>query len=397
MRTAGAGGAVEQGRPLSAGPRRSSTLGTVVFWASLGISLVLTLSFVVGALAPLVPFLVFSSRDRRHGRHTAADRHHRRVDLPCRFHGVRLAGRDLRPRTVRLVLAAVLAVLSIAASWYRIRSAEEEYRRRSHEEEVRQLRSTVAELQRRILRPLPARVSGLIVDGHYRPVEENQMVGGDIYEVVRTPFGVRVMIADVQGKGLPAVGTAFSVLGAFRSAAYHIKDLIQLADVLDTSVVRYNIYAKQVQEPERFVTALLLDIDDQGRVRVINCGHLPPYVVCPQYAGPAVPHDPSAPLGLGSLVPQARVIQEFSLPPEATLLLCTDGVTEARNRDGKFYPLKERLRGWRNVPAEQLIERIAADLGEFTEEDYRDDMTVLTLYRERSAAPVAEPPRQAAR
>src|SRR5690606_25634946 len=168
-------------------------------------------------------------------------------------------------------------------------------------------------------------------------------------------------------------------------------------DVLDTSVVRYNIYAKQVQEPERFVTALLLDIDDQGRVRVINCGHLPPYVVCPQYAGPAVPHDPSAPLGLGSLVPQARVIQEFSLPPEATLLLCTDGVTEARNRDGKFYPLKERLRGWRNVPAGQLIGRIAAVLAEFTEEGSRDDLTVPTLYRERSAAPLAAPPPPAAR
>lgn len=397
MRTAGAGGAVEQGRPLSAGPRRSSTLGTVVFWASLGISLVLTLSFVVGALAPLVPFLVFLPAIVA----TVGTLQQTAVIAGWTYlvafmvYASRdgISGQEL----YGLVLAAVLAVLSIAASWYRIRSAEEEYRRRSHEEEVRQLRSTVAELQRRILRPLPARVSGLIVDGHYRPVEENQMVGGDIYEVVRTPFGVRVMIADVQGKGLPAVGTAFSVLGAFRSAAYHIKDLIQLADVLDTSVVRYNIYAKQVQEPERFVTALLLDIDDQGRVRVINCGHLPPYVVCPQYAGPAVPHDPSAPLGLGSLVPQARVIQEFSLPPEATLLLCTDGVTEARNRDGKFYPLKERLRGWRNVPAEQLIERIAADLGEFTEEDYRDDMTVLTLYRERSAAPVAEPPRQAAR
>src|SRR5690606_40191744 len=247
MRTAGAGGAVEQGRPLSAGPRRSSTLGTVVFWASLGISLVLTLSFVVGALAPLVPFLVFlpaivaTVGTLQQTAIIAGWTYLVAFMVYASRDGI--SGQEL----YGLVLAAVLAVLSIAASWYRIRSAEEEYRRRSHEEEVRQLRSTVAELQRRILRPLPARVSGLIVDGHYRPVEENQMVGGDIYEVVRTPFGVRVMIADVQGKGLPAVGTAFSVLGAFRSAAYHIKDLIQLADVLDTSVMRYNIYAKQVQ------------------------------------------------------------------------------------------------------------------------------------------------------
>ena len=121
MRTAGAGGAVEQGRPLSAGPRRSSTLGTVVFWASLGISLVLTLSFVVGALAPLVPFLVFlpaivaTVGTLQQTAIIAGWTYLVAFMVYASRDGI--SGQEL----YGLVLAAVLAVLSIAASWYRIR------------------------------------------------------------------------------------------------------------------------------------------------------------------------------------------------------------------------------------------------------------------------------------
>ena len=266
MRTAGAGGAVEQdalcgattvvhpghGRVLE--PRWGFRLSSpsASWWERLRRSFRFSFSSAIVATVG-----------------TATDRHHRRVDLPCRFHGVRLAGRISGQELYGLVLAAVLAVLSIAASWYRIRSAEEEYRRRSTRR-----RSPPAAVDRRrapTADPPPAARTGvgLIVDGHYRPVEENQMVGGDICEVV-VPF---------RGKGddrrrprqRPARGR-HRVLRPrrFPQRRLHIKDLIQLADVLDTSVVRYNIYAKQVQETERFVTALLIDIDDQGRVRVIN-------------------------------------------------------------------------------------------------------------------------------
>ncbi|MGI5488006.1 SpoIIE family protein phosphatase [Microtetraspora malaysiensis] len=49
-------------------------------------------------------------------------------------------------------------------------------------------------------------------------------------------------------------------------------------------------------------------------------------------------------------------------PHDATLVLCTDGVTEARNADGDFYPLRARLRTWGELPPEQLTATLHADL-----------------------------------
>lgn len=101
---------------------------------------------------------------------------------------------------------AAFGVLSVLGCRYRIR----------REEEVHRLRSAAAALQRAIMSPLPLRTGQVIVDGLYHPVEEDSMVGGDMYEVAPSPYGTRVLIADVQGKGLPAIGEALAVVGAFR-------------------------------------------------------------------------------------------------------------------------------------------------------------------------------------
>lgn len=388
MRSSGADGSVDlEQAPDHRGTGRPFPFGTLVVWGAWGVSLLLVGAFLVGPLPRLVPFLVF---------------------LPAIVAGVGTVGQTTaisvwtllvataafayrdgvsEDGTYSLLVTAAFGAVSIAACWYRIRRGEEAHQRHFREEELRRLRSTAAELQRLILRALPTRIDGLVVDGRYRPVEEDRMVGGDVYEVVRSPHGLRVLVADVQGKGLPAVGAAFSVLGAFRSVAYRKADLLELVDAMDDAVMQYNSYAREVEEPERFVTAVILDIDRRDRVRVVNCGHVPPHLVGPGGTGAAAKIDPGTPLGLATFVPEPRTVEEFDLPPDTTLLLCTDGVTEARNRDGEFYPLDQRLSTWQDVPPERIIETLAADLRDFTEGRYRDDVTALTLYRQAGTAP----------
>lgn len=104
------------------------------------------------------------------------------------------------------------------------------HRRVQREHETLRLRSTAAAMQRHILRPLPMLTEEVLVDGVYEPVQEDRLVGGDIYDVVHSPWGTRVLIGDVQGKGLPAVGAAFAVIGAFREAAHREPTLTALAD-----------------------------------------------------------------------------------------------------------------------------------------------------------------------
>lgn len=153
------------------------------------------------------------------------------------------------------------------------------HRRIGREQEMLRIRSTAAAMQRHILRPLPMLTDDVLVDGVYEPVQEDRLVGGDIYDVVTSPWGTRVLIGDVQGKGLPAVGAAFAVIGAFRATAHREPTLTALVDALDASVVRHNSYAAQTGDDERFVTALIVNVDAHEEVQAINCGHVLPQVL----------------------------------------------------------------------------------------------------------------------
>ncbi|GAA3094439.1 PP2C family protein-serine/threonine phosphatase [Nonomuraea salmonea] len=274
-----------------------------------------------------------------------------------------------------LLLAAgfttIFGVVSVLGCRYRVR----------REEEVHRLRSAASALQRLIVRPLPLRTAEVAVDGLYHPIEEDALVGGDVYDVAVSRHGTRVLIADVQGKGLPAIGTALAVLGSFREAAYREDTLTGVVAALETTVVRQNVFAAMTGEPERLVTALVLDIAGDTEVEAINCGHIAPFVLHDGEAYQVDLGEPALPLGLASLTATPRRGTRFAFPLGATLLLCTDGVTEARDPRGAFYPLEERLRAWAPDPPAPLGRALGADLQEFTGGDVRDDVAVLTLRR----------------
>lgn len=288
--------------------------------------------------------------------------------------------------------------------------------RTRNEEEITRLRSAAAALQRQILRPLPLSTEQLVVNGLYEPVEEDSRVGGDIYEVVASPFGSRVLIADVQGKGLPAIGTAFAVLGAFREAANREPTLTAVVDALEGAVVRHNVFAAESGEAERFVTALVVGVTDEPDAEAVNCGHIPPYRMeggrdrpdggSPDGGGPGagrhggragdrtslrvLHREPGVPLGLGSLAPSPRAAERFDFPASASLLLCTDGVTEARDPAGTFYPLEERLSDWGSITPGSAVDTLRKELSRHTGGRQRDDTAVLILHR-TPAATAARP------
>ncbi|MFE1914614.1 PP2C family protein-serine/threonine phosphatase [Streptomyces anandii] len=276
---------------------------------------------------------------------------------------------SLGDQIIVLLLALVLGALCVLTCRRRIKG----------EEETRRMRSGAAALQRQMLRPLPVLTDRVIVDGVCLMVEEDLLVGGDIYEAVASPYGTRLLTGDVQGKGLPAVAAAFAVLGAFRETAPREPTLTAVGDALEAAVERHNAFAAQSGEPERFVTALLLGIDDSSATQALNCGHLPPYLMD---AGPvtiAPTGEPGVPLGLAELSKEPRTVEWFVFPPGATLLLCSDGVTEARDAAGEFYPIEEQLRDWADVSPWKVAHKLAADLRRYTDGDQRDDITALVV------------------
>ncbi|WP_405757051.1 serine/threonine-protein phosphatase [Streptomyces sp. NBC_01420] len=281
-----------------------------------------------------------------------------------------------------VVFTFLACLLGVGACVLRIR----------HATEIARLRSAAVALQRQILRPLPIPTDQITAHGTYTPIEEDHLVGGDIYEVVQSPYGTRVIIGDVQGKGLPAIGAGFAVLGAFREAAIREPSLTGVVDRLEDAVVRQNAFSAQTGETERFVTALVLGFDGDGRAQAVNCGHLPPRLVHEGVAVPVPLRRTSVPLGMAQLSNEGRTAERLDLPPGATLLMFTDGVTEARDPEGHFYPLDTRLSRWARLAPRELLDALEHDLEDFSGGVRRDDVAVLALRRVPAPAGAPAPP-----
>lgn len=126
------------------------------------------------------------------------------------------------------------------------------------EAELASVRSIAEVAQRVLLRPVPRTAGPLQAAVSYTSAVAEARIGGDLYEVVASPHGVRVIVGDVQGKGLTAVETAAVVLGAFREAARDEPDLVVLGERLERSVARE-------LEGEKLVTAVLAEIARTAR------------------------------------------------------------------------------------------------------------------------------------
>ncbi|MFE2093416.1 PP2C family protein-serine/threonine phosphatase [Streptomyces sp. NPDC059460] len=248
-----------------------------------------------------------------------------------------------------------------------------------HATEIARLRSAAVALQRQILRPLPVVTDQVVTHGVYAPIEEDRLVGGDIYEVVESPYGTRVIIGDVQGKGIAAIGAGFAALGAFREAAIREPTLTGVVDALEDAVARHNTFSAQTGEVERFVTALVLGFEGEDRVEVVNCGHLPPHLLHDGGAAAVPLRLTSVPLGMVELSSEARGAEQFDFPAGATLLAFTDGVTEARDASGAFYPLDTRLGRWAGYGPGEVLDALHADLEAFSGGVRRDDIAMLAL------------------
>ncbi|MDT0451058.1 PP2C family protein-serine/threonine phosphatase [Streptomyces hesseae] len=257
--------------------------------------------------------------------------------------------------------------------------------------------------QKVLLRPLPAHLGPLRIASVYIAAEAGAQIGGDLYAAVRTPRGARVMIGDVRGKGLTAVGDAALLLGAYRAAAHRDPPLPRLVAHLQNAIYSEpEELTGDASAGERFVTAAVLDIpDDEQVVRLINCGHPPPILLRDGEPTELAVRDPALPLGVdGRVTEDDYEAETFPYRDGDLLLLYTDGVIETRDADGVFYPLADRLRAWRETDPQRLAQRLHGDLVAHAGGFLGDDVALVAIERQsaRTArrhvphAPHASPP-----
>ncbi|MGP3685551.1 PP2C family protein-serine/threonine phosphatase [Streptomyces sp. IBSNAI002] len=266
-----------------------------------------------------------------------------------------------------LFTVAAIGLLSVVIAWVR----------RRRDAQLVSVRTVAEAAQLAVLPPVPERVGPVRCSGLYRAAQRGTLVGGDLYDVRAGPYGVRALVADVQGHGLAAVGTVTALLGAFREAVLDDAELVAVAARLDRRLA-CDAAAAPDGHPELFATALLLEFPPGlDLVRIVSCGH-PPAL---RLRGPVVEEvtvEPGPPLGLGLARPDPPPLTELAVRAGDRFLLHTDGVTEARDASGHFYPLATRLTVVTRDPA-GLVRAVWRDLVAFTDGGPRDDVALLLL------------------
>ncbi|MFJ4525370.1 PP2C family protein-serine/threonine phosphatase [Streptomyces sp. NPDC088810] len=280
-------------------------------------------------------------------------------------------------RDLAAVLCALLAVTAASGLASALRGRRERV--------LAAVRSVAEAAQQALLQPVPETVGPFRVAVRYSAAAAEARIGGDLYALVPTPHGIRLIVGDVRGKGLPAVGTAALVLGVFREAAHDEPDLLSVVGRIERSLAR-NL------GPDDFVTAVIAGCPGSGHLEVVNCGHAPPLLISAAGEVEALEADrPTPPLGLRALSGQAPRLQRLPFAVGEQLLLYTDGVTEARDDAREFYPLADGVaRHVVDEPARTLTalhDELLAHVGG----RLHDDAALLLLRKETAQEPVFGP------
>jgi phosphoserine phosphatase RsbU/P len=266
------------------------------------------------------------------------------------------------------LLAGSQAVPPVAIGAATVLSALVARVRVEREQRLRAVTRVAEVAQRALLGGVPPALGSLRLAVLYASASAEASVGGDFYEALETPYGVRLLVGDVRGKGLDAVRLAGVVLGSFRDAAQDRADLARVAAALDRSVTR-------AIGPEDFVTAVVVQVLGDGSATVLNCGHPAPLLVRAGQATELDPPEPAPPLGLGPRPEPLRL----RLALGDRILLYTDGASEAR-AGGGFFPLQAAAAfALVSADLEAGLESLWAELQRHVAGQLHDDVALLLI------------------
>lgn len=226
------------------------------------------------------------------------------------------------------------------------------------------------EIQKGLLPPCDAAFAGWDISYHYQPAG---VVGGDYCDLIDDGNGgLYFVLADVSGKGVAAAMLSSNLRAVFRS-------LITVGLPTAELVNRANRLFRQSSLPTQYATLVCGRATKDGEIEIVNAGHLPALLAAER--GITLLESTSQPLGIFD--DQKFTASKARLHSGDTLVLYTDGVSEAENDGGDEYGI-ERLRKvideHRAGCTEKLIDACKQQLDEFRGRRERfDDETFLAI------------------
>jgi phosphoserine phosphatase RsbU/P len=228
-------------------------------------------------------------------------------------------------------------------------------------------------VQQALLPTKPPQVGGWDVWISTRPANE---VGGDLVDFITHEDGrVGLVLADVSGKGLPAALLMARLQATVLAFVPELRSLAALASKL------HKVFRTRGLE-NRFATLVYLELEPgTSRIRLVNAGHMPPLVVGLSQIEPLAAGGPA----LG--IPGATKYEEQLVDVSAgqTLVVYSDGVSEAMNEAGAFFGderLLGSLRESAGRPAAEVAHQVLEAVETFVgEAHWHDDVSLVIVRR----------------
>lgn len=240
------------------------------------------------------------------------------------------------------------------------------------QQRLRQEMQHAHDLQMRLLPHVDTVAPNALVAARVVPAES---VGGDLYNLFRLgPGRTGVMIGDVSGHGYQA---ALIMALTMSASAIHAQTTAEPGETLSALL---SSMRDELATTEMFISLFYAVVDrNAGRLRYANAGHPHAFVIPKSGKVERLPAlDP--PLGMGTVAPSG------ASRPWTTgdmLLLFTDGVSDARNRQGDRLgeeKIVEMARRHRDQTPAEVLDRIFKLLDQHTGDTRRrDDLTIVVL------------------
>jgi sigma-B regulation protein RsbU (phosphoserine phosphatase) len=225
-----------------------------------------------------------------------------------------------------------------------------------------------ATIQRDILPKSIPVVEGIDLAALSKPARQ---VGGDYHTFVERDGQLIAVLADVAGKSMPAALLVSALHAAIQLLIAEGRDLGDIATELNKHIHRWSAENK-------FVTMIMVAIDrESGTIEYVNAGHNPCYIIHEGELDLLRSHGlPVGILGMSTYRTQTRPFL-----PGSTVVLYSDGITEAENEAGEEYEnprLEEILCASGDATASELRDRIATAVDAFVgEAPQKDDQTLV--------------------
>ncbi|MEV0584958.1 SpoIIE family protein phosphatase [Nonomuraea sp. NPDC050310] len=218
-------------------------------------------------------------------------------------------------------------------------------------------------------------VPGCGLSSLYSPAGEGELVGGDFYDVFPCLGGWGLVLGDVCGKGEEAAAITAVARHGLRVLAGRIDDPAVLLGEINHALLVH-------PDTDRFVTAVLALLSPSCgglRIRLASAGH-PPALI--RGADGVVRPADGGGLPLGLFDDAGYPVQEIKLRYGEALVLYSDGVTEARDEQGRLYGPQRLGTAVAAAPgesADDIIRAVHEDLRRFAAPGHADDTALLVL------------------